>query len=483
MSTPTTTTAATSQNPHRIPAVTDEQAILIAHHRQRLWPHYVSLLLGVWLVVCPFILDYMSEFIPDANVMRVMSERELPSLEMRNQAMAWSDVVSGIMIIIFSLLSASRMRRYPWAQWANAGVGVWLLFAPLVFWTPLPEAYANSTLMGAAVIALALIIAPMPGMSVAAMMGQPDIPPGWAYTPASWPQRLPIAALGLVGFFISYYMSAYQLGHIDRVWDPFFGDGTMKIITSEVSRAWPVADAGLGAVAYMLEFLMTIMGGKNRWRTMPWMVLGLGVLIVPLGGVSIFFIIIQPIVIGTWCTLCLIAAFAMALMVTYSLDEIVATGQFLVDARNKRKPFWRTFWVGDTMETGRDEITPTRATPDRSRGATFPLTLVAATALGIALMFTRILFDTTGAMANSDHLVGALIVTFSMSAFAEVGRSIRFLNIPLGIWLIIAPWVLEGANNPLAVTASILCGIGLIALSLPRGKILDSYGTWDRFIV
>jgi hypothetical protein len=60
---------------------------------------------------------------------------------------------------------------------------------------------------------------------------------------------------------------------------------------------------------------MGAMGGRQRWRTMPWMVAAFGIVVVPLGVVSIYFIIIQPIVIGTWCTLCLIAAGAMTLIV------------------------------------------------------------------------------------------------------------------------------------------------------------------------
>lgn len=111
----------------------------------------------------------------------------------------------------------------------------------------------------------------------------------------------------------------------------------MTIITSEMSKAWPIADAGVGTVAYVMELLMAVMGDKRRWRTMPWMVLGFIVLVVPLGGVSIFFIIVQPIVIGTWCSLCLIAALAMAIMIPYSLDELVAMGQFMLDAHRKGK--------------------------------------------------------------------------------------------------------------------------------------------------
>src|SRR3546814_9917497 len=85
----------------------------------------------------------------------------------------------------------------------------------------------------------------------------------------SYLQRLPIIALGAIGFVIARMLAAYQLGHVDYVWEPFFsGDatrnGTEFIITSDVSRAWPIADGGLGAVSYMFEVLMGVMGGRAR---------------------------------------------------------------------------------------------------------------------------------------------------------------------------------------------------------------------------
>jgi len=463
--------------------------MMVDDHRKMLWPHYVNLMLGVWLLTNPFSLGYLSNYVPDANVLRVMAERGLPSFELRNLAMMWSDIISGVLVVIFSALSANSSRRYPWAQWANATVGFWLLFAPLIFWTPLPEAYANATLVGTLVIAFSVLIPMMPGMSMAGMMGGPDVPPGWAYTPASWLQRLPIAVFAIIGFFIARHMAAYQLGYIDRAWDPFFGAGTETIITSDESKAWPIADAGLGAVVYMLELMMTFMGGKQRWRTMPWMVLALAILVLPLGIVSIVFIIIQPIVIGTWCTLCLIAALAMLLMIPYSLDEFVAMGQFLVDARRKGKPFWRTFWMGDAMEGGSADAskgplgTMSEKIAQGARGMTFPVVLLLSTAIGVWLMFTRITFDSSGAMANSDHLIGALVVTFSIIAFAEVARSVRFINIAFGAWLIAAPWLLEGIASPLATWSSVICGILLIALAIPRGPVKDSYAGWDRYVV
>ena len=111
-----------------------------------------------------------------------------------------------------------------------------------------------------------------------------------------------MAILAVIGILLARYLTAYQLGHTSNAWDPFFGtqpNGTETIITSDMSRAWPVSDAGIGVMAYMIELLMAVMGDARRWRTMPWMVAAFGVVVVPLGVVSIFFIIAQPIFIGT----------------------------------------------------------------------------------------------------------------------------------------------------------------------------------------
>jgi uncharacterized membrane protein len=329
----------------------------------------------------------------------------------------------------------------------------------------------------------------MPGMSMAGMMGKPDIPPGWNYCPSTWLQRMPIAAMGVIGFLISRYLTAYQLGHIDVAWDPFFNPGTAAVITSDASKAWPIPDAGLGGIAYMAEILMAVMGNKRRWRTMPWMVLMFGFLVVPLGGVSIFFIIFQPIIIGTWCTLCLVAALAMVVMIPYSLDELVAMGQFMLDAKRRGKPLWRVFWMGDSMDGGSvDKSKEFRGSyanmlAEMVDGTTLPWTMAVSTLLGIWLLFTRLTFDTAGAMAASDHLIGALLVTFSVMAMAEVARPIRFINATFGLWLLAAPWLLGGVSSNGAVWNSILTGILLIALALPRGEIKNSYATWDRYLV
>ena len=67
-----------------------------------------------------------------------------------------------------------------------------------------------------------------------------------------------------------------------------------------------------------------------------------------------------------------------------------------------------------------------------------------------------------------------------MAALAPVARLARFMNALLGIVLIFSPMVTGASFGALAV--SILFGLALIGLSIPRGTVNSSYGTWDRFV-
>lgn len=58
----------------------------------------------------------------------------------------------------------------------------------------------------------------------------------------------------IIGWMVSRYMTVFQMGYIDEIWDPFFGEGTRLVLNSDLSHAFPVSDAGIGAMAYTLEF-------------------------------------------------------------------------------------------------------------------------------------------------------------------------------------------------------------------------------------
>ncbi|HKS56536.1 MAG TPA: SPW repeat protein [Steroidobacteraceae bacterium] len=116
-------------------------------------------------------------------------------------------------------------------------------------------------------------------------------------------------------------------------------------------------------------------------------------------------------------------------------------------------------------------------------GVTLPWPLLATCAVGVLLMFSGLLFDAQGPMANSDHVVGALLITIAGIATAEVARALRFLNVLVGLWLIAAPWLLSGVTVARAWYA-IAAGVMVIALSLPRGRRSQQhYGSWDGFVV
>ncbi|MEX1058322.1 MAG: hypothetical protein WED11_11355, partial [Natronospirillum sp.] len=198
----------------------DEHMQMMERRRlSTLWCHLANIGLGLWLLGAPFIFGYFTIAPTDLDLQRLAAERSLPAVETRALLMAGSDVLSAVLIIAFSVLA---LRRVSWAQWANAGVGLWLMFAPLVFWTPSPGSYSQGLLIGGFVIAFSVLVPMMPGMSMRGMMQKASIPPGWDYNPSTWLQRLPIALLAILGVLLARYLAAYQLGHIDSAWDPFF---------------------------------------------------------------------------------------------------------------------------------------------------------------------------------------------------------------------------------------------------------------------
>lgn len=430
-----------------------------------LWTNATVMTLGLWLVSSPLTFGYAKP------------------------GMIWSDIASGVLLVLFA--GIAFVPRFDFVgRWAVSLVGGWLQLAPLVFWAPTAAAYLNDTLVGAFAIALSVLVPMMPGMAhhMEMMKPGPEIAPGWSYNPSTWHQRAPMIILGLVGWLISRYLAAFQLGYISSVWDPVFGDGTRRVLTSEVSRMMPVSDAGLGAFAYTIEFLMAWMGGRTRWRTMPWMVTFFFIVVVPLGLTHIILVILQPVAVGAWCTLCLAAAFLMLIMIPFTVDEVIVTGQFLAAARREGRPLWRTFWVGGTMRGGEaDTRTPRYGAPIRAMfapstwGVTVPWTLAASALLGVWVMSLPAVLRSVPPAAHGAHVIGALVVTAAVIATAEVVRVLRLANVLFGVSIAASGWLLSGAGTA-AQWNGLLAGLAIVALSVPRGRIRERYGAWQSWI-
>jgi hypothetical protein len=148
----------------------------------------------------------------------------------------------------------------------------------------------------------------------------------------------------MIGAVIAAYLALYQLRVIPTVWEPFFGDGSRKILNSEVSHILPIPDAALGALSYLLDAVAGIIGGAKRWKTMPWIVILFGLAVGPLGIVSVVLVILQPVLYDAWCTLCLISAVISLIMIGPAMDEVLASLQYLVREKQRGQSVWRAFW-------------------------------------------------------------------------------------------------------------------------------------------
>jgi uncharacterized membrane protein len=170
------------------------------------------------------------------------------------------------------------------------------------------------------------------------------IPPGWDYNPATWGQRLPIVGLAMVGFAIASYLALYQWRVVSSVWEPFFGEGSVTILNSSVSHILPIPDAALGAMGYLLDAVTGIIGGRRRWRELPWIVIVFGLAVGPLGAISIMLVVFQPVLFDAWCTLCLASALISVLMIGPAMDEMLASLQYLRQVRDSGGSWWRALW-------------------------------------------------------------------------------------------------------------------------------------------
>jgi hypothetical protein len=473
----------------------DRSVVAEVHHRQNLWIPWTVVLLGVWLVTAPFTFGYLTE----ANWVRPSGGRGAWFSDdthdaLRAQLMTWSDVASGVMLIVLGWRMLRPGRPASW--WLACSIGVWLVFAPVLFWSPTAVGFFNDSTVGLLLIALTILVPGMPAMATYMQMGPPQ-PPGWSYNPSSWSQRSILIALGFLGLVVSRYLAAFQLGYVSTVWDPFFGfdGGTRPVLNSEMSHMWPISDAALGTVAYSFEFLMGYMGGPSRWRTMPWMVTIFGILVIPLGLTHVALVMSQPVVVHEWCTMCLVAAAVMLPMIPLEVDEVVAMLQHVRDARRRGDrggSLWQIFWKGGS---GEDSI-PDRRSPDFAEfperplgilrasvwGFSVPLTLALLAVVGIALLAAPSILGepiTSGA-ADIAHLGGAAVLVIAVVSMGEVVRLMRWLAVVAGLVLTVSILLVDSSGATTTFVGA--AGLASVALAVPRGRVTEHYADWDRFV-
>lgn len=176
-------------------------------------------------------------------------------------------------------------------------------------------------------------------------------PDPWTYNPSKWSQRVTISLIAAVGFFIAVYMGLYQWRLIDSVWDPIFGDGSQRVLDSDLShwmsRWMHMPDAILGALAYGGDIVFAMAGSTRRWQFRPWLVVLFGLDVIPLGIVSAILVVCQGAIVGSWCTPCLATAVISIVLVFLAYDEVWSCLRYLgaVWKRSRSvRVLWDTFW-------------------------------------------------------------------------------------------------------------------------------------------
>ncbi|MCS6945356.1 MAG: SPW repeat protein [Sutterellaceae bacterium] len=96
------------------------------------WQDPVNLVLGVWLIVSPWLLSYASE-----------------------AAATWNAAILGVLISAAAIWALFRV--FAWQQWANVAFGLWLIVSPwLLGFGGVAAALYNAVIVGLVVAVLAL---------------------------------------------------------------------------------------------------------------------------------------------------------------------------------------------------------------------------------------------------------------------------------------------------------------------------------------
>jgi hypothetical protein len=167
-----------------------------------------------------------------------------------------------------------------------------------------------------------------------------SIPPGFDRNPTAWPRRIFLAALASLGLGVSAYLTLFQIGVLQSVWDPFFR-------SPKVLEFLGFPDAALGAMAYGTEVVLSFIGGRERWRTMPWTVLAFGAVILSAALVGVLLTFMQAVLVDAWCTLCLVSAAISFAIFGFGYDEPLAGLRYLKRVRDSGGSVWHALWGMD----------------------------------------------------------------------------------------------------------------------------------------
>lgn len=162
-----------------------------------------------------------------------------------------------------------------------------------------------------------------------------------------------VAVLAVIGALVASYLALVQLGVVAHPWDPVFGEGsTRRVLDSALSRALPVPDAALGALAYLVEAVLAVCARAQAFRRSRPLAAAYGLVALGLLGAAVVLVVDQALVVRAFCSLCLLSAAV----------SVVAAALVIPEALER--------WRGAGEEHGSRGSRPSPSTPRTTRRST-----------------------------------------------------------------------------------------------------------------
>lgn len=100
---------------------------------------------------------------------------------------------------------------------------------------------------------------------------------------------------------------------------------------------------------------------------------------------------------------------------------------------------------------------------------------IVAVAAGVWLMFAPAVLGYGDPAEANDRIFGPIGASLAFVAIWEVVRALRWGTLPVGAWLVVAPFIVGYAAIP-ATVSSVTAGILMAASSFFGGEVKNSYG-------
>jgi hypothetical protein len=233
-----------------------------------------------------------------------------------------------------------------------------------------------------------------------------------------------------------------------------------------MSYAWTLPYTALGVFVFALSALLSLAGGGQRWRTAPRLAPAIFALALLYSASGVTFAAVQPLEAGGWSVWCLLATALSLALAGWSSGEALASLQSFAPEEGAASAERPASGLSGSL---------LRAAP-RLAGVLF--------GVWFAMSSEVVGYSGTAAGVN-DTITGVFLAAVSFLALWPALGSWRWLELPVGAWVFIAPFFIQynevnGQYNILPEVFHICIGLMLMGFSFLGGTAVRRGDGWPR---